>query len=203
VTVDSGQPAVRGGYALVTFNVPNESDAASTTKLEVYLPESQPMASVRTVPVPGWAAEVTRTKLPIPLESHGRRITEPVTRITWTATTEQARIAKDQLQMFRVSLGRLPDADQLVFKAVQTYSDGEVVRWIEEKSGSEEPATPAPVLELVAAEAGARAADGSSVREASGDGGLAISLGVAGAVAGLLGLGLGVVALRRGRRVRG
>ena len=35
----------------------------------------------------------------------------------------------------------------MVFKALQTYSDGNVVRWIEEPvDGGEEPEHPAPVL---------------------------------------------------------
>ncbi|CAM5605017.1 membrane protein [Streptomyces badius] len=44
------------------------------------------------------------------------------------------------------------DADQLVFKAIQTYDNKEVVRWIEEPTeGGEEPDSPAPVLKLTAA----------------------------------------------------
>ena len=38
-----------------------------------------------------------------------------------------------------MSLGPLPKADQFVFKALQTYTDGEVVRWIEEPTGGAEP----------------------------------------------------------------
>jgi uncharacterized protein YcnI len=45
--------AVQGGYTKVTFRVPNESDAASTTKVEVNLPLDAPFASVSLKPVAG------------------------------------------------------------------------------------------------------------------------------------------------------
>ena len=41
--------------------------------------------------------------------------------------------------------------DKLTFKALQTYSDGEVVRWI----GPEGSDTPAPIVTVEAADAGA------------------------------------------------
>ncbi|NED89124.1 DUF1775 domain-containing protein, partial [Streptomyces sp. SID11233] len=70
---------------------------------------------------------------------------------------------------FPLSLGPLPeDADQLVFKALQTYSNKEVVRWIEEpKSDGSEPDDPAPVLVLSAA---ADDAHGSAANGSASDG---------------------------------
>ncbi|MFM9444689.1 DUF1775 domain-containing protein [Streptomyces acidiscabies] len=57
-----------------------------------------------------------------------------------------------------VTVKQLPDAEQLVFKTLQTYSDGKTDRWIElEKPGKEEEedhshsGNPAPVLKLKAA----------------------------------------------------
>ncbi|WP_018348147.1 YcnI family protein [Longispora albida] len=196
VTVD-GQ-AKKGGYARVVFRVPNESDTASTVKLEVNLPESQPMSSVRTQPVPGWTAELVKTKLATPLESHGRKITEAVTKITWTATSEDAQIKPGQFQEFPVSVGALPQADQMVFKAIQTYSDGNVVRWIEEKTGAEEPAKPAPVLKLVSdtAPAPAAAAKSADAKDEKSDG-VSLVVGYGGLVAGLLALGLAAAAYAR------
>jgi periplasmic copper chaperone A len=41
--------------------------------------------------------------------------------------------------------GVLSAVDRIVFKALQTYSDGDVVRWIEEPvAGEPEPDHPAP-----------------------------------------------------------
>ncbi|MGX1882442.1 YcnI family copper-binding membrane protein [Streptomyces sp. NPDC055287] len=139
-------PAEKGGYATVNVKVPNERDNASTVKLEVSFPTGHPLSSVMPQPVPGWKTEVTKTKLDKPLKVHGKEIDEAVSKVTWTG----GKIGPGQFQQFPLSLGQLPeDADQLVLKAVQTYDNEEVVRWIEEpKEGEEEPQSPAPVLKL-------------------------------------------------------
>ncbi|MEV8100618.1 YcnI family protein [Kitasatospora sp. NPDC085879] len=207
VTVQPGS-VPQGGYTAVAFRVPDESDTASTVKLEVSLPMDHPMASVRIQPLPGWTAVLEKSKLDKPLSSHGKDITEAVSKITWTADAG-TKIAPGQFQEFRVSLGALPtDTDKLTFKALQTYDNGDVVRWIEEsKEGQPEPAKPAPVLTLTKAAAGASAApaaDHHASQDASGDMAAAKSsdstartLGVVGIVVGVIGAALGVAGLRR------
>src|SRR5690349_17098929 len=123
--------ATPGGYTKVTFRVPNEKDSADTTKLEVTLPADKPIASVSTKPVPGWTMQADRTKLATPIKREGGDITEAITKLTWTAAPDAA-IRPGQFQEFDVSVGPLPQTDQLVFKALQTYSDGDIVRWIDE-----------------------------------------------------------------------
>ncbi|MEV4640550.1 YcnI family protein [Actinoplanes sp. NPDC049548] len=195
--------AVQGGYTKVTFRVPNETDSANTTKLEVTLPADAPFASVSLKPVAGWTMTALKTKLATPIEAHGSPITEAVSKITWTATGDAA-IKPGQFQEFDVSLGPLPKVDQVVFKALQTYSDGTIVRWIDEPTtDGTEPDKPAPVLKLTAAAAGAApaAATGPTVTsaaagEAEGDGN-GTWAGVVGIVLGLAGLVLGLLAYRR------
>ena len=54
----SGDNTVRGGMAIVTFQVPNESNTgAPTTALTVALPN---VAAARTESVPGWTAKLDR-----------------------------------------------------------------------------------------------------------------------------------------------
>jgi uncharacterized protein YcnI len=210
VTVNPRQET-QGGYARLAFRVPNESDTASTTKLEVFLPEKSPIASVSTMTVPGWTLAVTRGKPATPLTAHGSEVTEVVTKLTWTAIPT-AVIKAGQFQEFPVSLGPLPEVDSLIFKALQTYSDGTVVRWIDEPvAGGAEPEKPAPVLTLVKAAAegvdaakGAPAAitaDGTQSDATDDDegNGLGVGFGIAGLVAGLAGLVLGGLALARTR----
>ncbi|MFB7999624.1 DUF1775 domain-containing protein [Streptomyces sp. NPDC056002] len=55
-----------------------------------------------------------------------------------------------------ITVRQLPDAKQIAFKTVETYSDGKVSRWIELPSGDKEPEQPAPLLELNAAAPGAK-----------------------------------------------
>ncbi|MEW2381334.1 YcnI family protein [Micromonospora sp. NPDC047707] len=206
VTVNP-EEATQGGYARLAFRVPNESDTASTTKVEVVLPENAPVGSVSTMPVPGWTVAVEKRKLDQPVEVHGSQLIEAVSKLTWTAAPD-AVIKPGTFQEFPVSMGPLPKADQMVFKSLQTYSDGTVVRWIEEPTaGGEEPESPAPVLKLTAASpSAAPAADpaGESEVEADDDeaegAGLATGLGAAGLVAGLAGLALGGLAFARTRR---
>lgn len=151
VTVNPGQ-APKGGYAALTFRVPNESDSATTTKLEVVFDDKTPIPSARVKPIAGWDAQVTTHKLAKPVTVEGSQIKEAVDRITWTAQDDAAATKPDQFQEFEISAGPLPDAKQVVFKALQTYSDGSTVRWIDPWKGSEEPEHPAPVLVLTKAE---------------------------------------------------
>jgi uncharacterized protein YcnI len=194
--------ATPGGYAKVTFRVPNETDNADTTKLEVAFPADHPVASVSVKPVPGWTAEAVKTKLATPIKAHDSEITEAVSRITWTATGAAA-IKPGQFQEFDVSLGPLPDSGQMVFKALQTYSDGSVVRWIDEPTANgSEPEHPAPVLKLVAAPAaGVPAAASASGSSGSSSSGGTSALGVTALIAGVLALLLAAGAfVRAGRR---
>ncbi|MGW0337195.1 YcnI family copper-binding membrane protein [Streptomyces sp. NPDC003011] len=215
VSVQPEGTAAKGGYAVIDFKVPNERDNASTTKVEVTFPAGQPLASVMPEPVPGWDIDVTTSKLAKPVEAHGKQITEAVSKVTWTA--DGKGIEPGFFEKFPVSVGALPeDADQMVFKAIQTYSNKEVVRWIEEqKEGEEEPETPAPVLTLSAAEDdhhGASASDDASADETAADTANASAetaapadtsdttarvLAVVGIVVGALGVAYGVLAGRR------
>jgi periplasmic copper chaperone A len=210
VSVDPDQ-AERGGYSTVNFKVPNERDDAATIKLEVNLPADHPLTSVQPQQVPGWDIEVTKSELDKPIEQHGTKIEEAVTKITWSG----GEIEPGRFQQFPVSMGKLPeDADRLVFKTLQTYQGGEVVRWIEvPKDGAAEPEHPAPVLQLAEAEGAghdggdAKAVDGpqaeagdTSTGSASGADGTdttARILAVAGIVVGVAGVAFGVLAGRR------
>jgi uncharacterized protein len=139
---------------------------------------------------------------------HGETITEAVTKVTWTATGKG--VEPGYFQKFPVSVGMLPmDADQLVFKALQTYSDKQVVRWIEvQKDGEEEPENPAPTLTLTSASAsGATAEDASEKTETTASDSTSSSadssdttarvLGVVGIAVGAAGVAYGVLAGRR------
>jgi len=119
--------ATPGSYPLLTLKVPNESETAATTSVTLEFPADSPLQSVRTVPVPGWTAEVVREELSEPVQVGENEITEAVTAITWTADGEG--IDRDQLQLFPISVGPVPEVGSLVFRAEQTYSDGSVVPW--------------------------------------------------------------------------
>jgi uncharacterized protein YcnI len=185
--------ATQGGYAKLTFRVPNEKDTASTTKVEVDLPDAAPIASVSLKPVAGWTAQVQKKTLATPLtDDDGAQITEAVSSIVWTAGPG-SEIGPGQFQEFDISAGPLPDVDQIIFKVLQSYSDGDVVRWIDEPTPGVELEHPAPILKLSPAAPAALATSG----DGDGGNGAALGLGIAGAVLGLAGLVFGLLAWRR------
>jgi uncharacterized protein len=144
--------ATQGGYAKLTFRVPTEMDNASTTRLQVFFPQSQPLASVSIQPHPGWSYQVKTTKLDQPISSDDGQITQAVSEVVWTADSRATAIKPGEFDEFSVSAGPLPKAPTMVFKALQTYSNGTIVRWIDPTSpGGPEPEHPAPTLTLAAA----------------------------------------------------
>ena len=188
--------AAAGGYTRLDVRVPNERDDASTTKVEVQFPDGFQSASYE--PVPGWSAKVTTGKLETPIETDDGQVTEGVKTITWTAEDEDDAIPPGAFQDFGLSV-RIPDkaGEKLTFKALQTYSGGEVVRWI----GAEDSENPAPIV-TVSAAAGeehnatptAVAAERTSATtEDDGGNGLAIVALIVGA----LGLAVGVAGFVR------
>ncbi len=105
---------VRGAMAVVTFEVPNESNTgAATTALTVALPN---VAAAHTETMPGWTARLDRDAASGTVRS-----------VTWTAAAGGG-IGPDQFALFRLSV-KLPDADTVSFPATQTYADGTVVKW--------------------------------------------------------------------------
>jgi uncharacterized protein YcnI len=152
-----------GGFSVVSFRVPNEQDDANTIQLRVLLPPDQPVGSVQTTPMTGWKITTKDRTLAKPIDMFGSKISSVVSEVTWTATGPG--VPPGQFQDFDLNLGPLPESGQMVFKAVQTYSGGEQVHWIDvAEDGSLEPEHPAPVLTL----APAAAADDVSASSTSG-----------------------------------
>ncbi|MUL65340.1 hypothetical protein BOO86_12755 [Mycobacterium sp. CBMA 234] len=148
--VKATSDGAQGGWGVVTFRVPTESDTASTTDLLVTLPDDQPIVSVSTQQKPGWTATVTKKKLASPQkDDDGNEITEYISTVEWKATAPQAAIAPGQFDTFSISAGPLPKTESLSLPAAQTYSDGKVVNWNEKAvTGQSEPEHPAPTVHL-------------------------------------------------------
>ncbi|MEV7031369.1 YcnI family protein [Streptomyces sp. NPDC093272] len=205
VTVHPESYAKGATDGVLTFRVPNEEDTASTTRVQVFLPTDHPVLGVLVSPRDGWTAKVTTTKLKTPVKTDDGTITEAASEITWTG----GKIGAGQFEDFDVAFGQLPeDTGRLTFKTLQTYSDGKVVRWIEEPAdGADEPENPAPTLKLTAAGAdtASTAPAGSGAKAtatASADDSTARGLGIAGLIVGVLGLAAATFAFLRTRGAR-
>jgi uncharacterized protein YcnI len=189
VTANPGT-AQQGGYTKVSFRVPNERDTASTTQLEINFPTDHPILSVETRAVPGWASTTQKTKLDKPIKTDDGEISEVVSKITWTG----GKVPPGSFEEFDVSMGPLPaDTDELVFKALQTYDNGEVVRWIDmAPEGAPEPEHPAPVVKLIPANAN-QAAVTTTGDAPSSKGTWGMVLGIMGIVLGIIGIIVGLL----------
>lgn len=207
-----GKPAEQGGYTAVVFRVPNEEPAAGTVKIEVSIDPQYAFASVRTRPVAGWKATISKTKLEKPVQNpHGAEIDEVVTKVTWTAQgRHQIAPGTTEFEEFALSAGPLPTTvEQLVLPTAQFYRGGKVVRWDAPPpvEGAEEPEYPAPVVPLVPSSEGHGAATGPAAHtdpeEAAAETGVDTTarwMGGVGLLLGALGLGLGAGATVRARQ---
>ncbi|MGC0366833.1 uncharacterized protein YcnI [Rhodococcus sp. 27YEA15] len=181
--------AAQGGYSVLTFRVPTESDTASTTKVTVALPE---LKSARTEPLPGWTSVVDKDPTTLVAKS-----------VTWTADPGVG-VAPGQFQQFVLSAGPLPTEETVEFKATQTYSDGTVVNWDQEAlADGSEPDKPAPSLTLAAASGDGHGSDSTATAtevHTDNTDNTARWLGGVGLVLGALGAALGLGALVRSKR---
>jgi periplasmic copper chaperone A len=191
------EETVAGDFTRLDVRVPNERDNANTTKVEVRLPPG--FLFVSTEPVPGWDAKVTMRKLDKPVEQFGEQIREEVDRVTFTGDGETGVIRPGEFVDFGLSVG-VPDkaGSTLSFPALQTYSNGEVVRWI----GPPDSEEPAPQVKLTAAEpeGGGAAAGQQPAAPAASEDDDSNTLSIIALIVGIAGLAAGLAALfLRGR----
>lgn len=204
VTISPGS-APKGSDAVLAFNVPDESDTASTTQVAIFFPTDHPIADALVKPLAGWTAKVETMKVAKPIKTDTGSVTVAVKSVTWSG----GNIEPGQFEQFTVSVGLPADASSLEFKALQTYSDGTVTHWIEETPpGGAEPDHPAPVLALTSGSdvttpttaAGTSAVSDNLAKKSAVDS--AKSLSVVGIVVGALGLVVALGAFVLGRRPR-
>jgi len=127
VEADPGSPGAAD--ATLKIMAAGESGTAGTNKLEVVADPAIPADQVTLVTGPsGWTLT--------PGAAGGFTLAGPA-------------LAKGDDANLSVKIKQLPNAPQVTFKVVQTYSDGEVVRWIElTGADGKEPDNPAPIVKL-------------------------------------------------------
>ena len=179
-TVEAGEAAA------ITFRVPNETTDADTTSVEIFLPEGASFEFVSVKAIAGWTHTETKDG-------------DAVTAVKWSG----GKIAPGEYEDFSLSFGPV-DAGTLEFKALQTYDNGDVVRWIDPTvEGQDEPEHPAPTVTVTKAGGGEEsAAPGNEPAADPGDKGAdGTDLGTFAALAlGGAALVAAVAALVMGRR---
>ncbi|MFE2881636.1 DUF1775 domain-containing protein [Streptomyces sp. NPDC059272] len=133
--VEADRPQALAENVTLSFVSEAESSSAGFTSLRIVLPEGVAPGDVTLGQAPeNWKLTATRDG--------------------YTVGGPALKSGVDAEHTIKVR--QLPDARELVFKTVETYSDGKISRWIELPTGGEEPEEPAPVLKLKAAAPGAK-----------------------------------------------
>jgi uncharacterized protein YcnI len=197
-----------GSFATLDIRVPNEMESANTVKLAVQVPPG--FLDISPEYMPGWTPKVLTSKLAKPVQTPDGEVTEQVKEVVWTGEGRQGKIPPGQFLNFGIST-EIPGkaGEELIFKVLQYYDNGEVVRWIGPPNSEE----PAPQIDVTAAggaledvagsetappnpsEAGGGESSGGSSSDSASKG-----LGIAALIVGALGLALGGAALLRSRR---
>ncbi len=200
VTVDPPS-APQGGTVKLSFLVPNEETKATVTKVQIAFPAppDAPIPAISVGQKPGWKATVTSKHLAKGIKTDDGTITDIVSEIDWVAVTPAAAVKPGEFGEFTIDADGLPTGEsQVVFKAVQTYSSGQVVRWIDPvTAGGPAAANPTPILELTAP--GSGQGETSTTTPVSTGGASAIVTTSAkdnsARALGIIGIALGAVAL--------
>ena len=203
VTPDPDTAPKGAGDQVFTFRVPNEEPGADTTSLRLQLPQDHPIAAVDVAEMPGWTSTITTRHLDPPLKTDDGSFSDVASEITWTGGS----ITPGHYGEFKVLAMGLPtDTDTLTFKAVQGYSDGRTVSWVDTGHDAE---FPAPVVTLTGA-AGTGHHDGTTTTtitakaaaastKPSDSHGSGDALGIVGIVVGGVALAAAIVAIARSR----
>jgi uncharacterized protein YcnI len=197
----SPNTAAAGDDIEVTFRVPNEEETAGTVKVSISLPRNHPFAGAEYQPVPGWSAKIFEAKLAHPIMNDGVEVTQAPVTIVYTADPG-VEITAGQFQDFPVALDLTPNTGSVEFPTVQTYSNGDVVKWDQPTpADGDEPDHPAPTLYIndpppPDTESGVTiAATDAAASTAS----TALIIGTAGLALGVIALVLGLFAFVRTR----
>jgi periplasmic copper chaperone A len=206
-----------GAFATLDVRVPGEQEGAYVTRVDTLFPPG--FTGVDYENVPGWTARVIETKLAAPIKEDGETIDTEISQIVWTWTGPLSKVNNGQFIQFPLSLAIPADATgkALEFRTVQTYSNGQVVHWIDPSLTAEHPAprinvtAKGGVIEDVAGdEAGPMAGQtGGTSQSAQAPAqtvatttGASKGLGIVALILGALGLIAGLTALAASRRHR-
>lgn len=206
VTVEPADTAA-GAFTVLTFAASHGCEGSPTTSFTINIPDT--IADAKPTVYPGWHVKKVKEKLPEPVTTaEGTTITEHIGQIVYTAKTP----LEDGYRMaFEVQVQN-PDkaGETLAFPVLQACEKGET-DWAELPAEDQDPhelKAPAPTYALTAAPSGdahgAGTADpasleGTSPAAQTSDNGAAVAAYV-GLGAGVLGLGLGGIALTRTRK---
>ena len=127
IVLQDGAAAASSSYR-ATLRVGHGCDGEPTSALRVLVPAG--FNGAQPMPKPGWTLRTVIGPLPQPYESHGKKYTEGVLEISWTANSPDNALPDAHYDEF-VLRGTTPaKAGPLWFKVVQTCTKG-ANDWVE------------------------------------------------------------------------
>jgi uncharacterized protein YcnI len=121
VVLQDGAAAANSSYR-ATLRVGHGCDGEPTTSMRVILPAG--FHGAQPMPKPGWTLRTVIGPLAVPYESHGKKYTEGVLEISWTANSPDNSLPSACYDEF-VLRGTTPaKPGALWFKVVQSCSQG-------------------------------------------------------------------------------
>lgn len=143
------QVAPAASYYKATFKVGHGCGTSPTRQISVDIPAG--VRGAKPMPKPGWALEVVREKLAKPYTSHGRTVTEDVTRITWTARSKDDYLPNAHYDEFVMAV-QVPQQPGTLYWPVRQACEQGSNDWVEiPKPGQtlKDLKSPAAVLEVL------------------------------------------------------
>ena len=205
-----------GAFATLYARVPGEQEGAHVTKLDMLFPSG--ITSVEYANVPGWSVKVLSEKVSPPIQTDEGPVSEQVSQVVWTWSGPLGMVDDNQFVElpFSIVVPHTLAGHALEFRTVQTYSNGQVVHWIDPSLSAEHPAprinvtAAAGVIEDVAGkeagpEAGQTGTPAAAATSTSNASGASKGLALAALIVGILGLlagGAALVVIARRARVR-
>jgi uncharacterized protein YcnI len=176
-----------GAFATLDVRVPAEQQGAHVTKVDVLFPAG--FSDVDYEAVPGWSVNVIERKLATPLHSDAETIDSEIAQLVWTWTGPLGEVADGQFIQLPLSVAIPSDVagKALEFRTVQSYSDGQVVHWIDPSLDAEHPsprinvtAKGGAIEDIAGDEAGPAAGQTSAARSSGATGKAATTAGSSG-----------------------
>lgn len=121
-------PAQAGATLKASFRIGHGCGAFATRQVVLEVPPG--VRAVRPFAKAGWSVAIDRASLATSYTSHGRTVTEEVSRITWTARSEQDMLDASQADDFSV-VATLPAAAGPLYWPVRQVCPQGRLDWVQ------------------------------------------------------------------------
>ena len=121
VVLQDGAAAANSSYR-ATFRVGHGCDGEPTTSMRVLLPAG--FNGAQPMPKPGWTLRTVTGPLALPYESHGKKYTEGVLEISWTANSADNALPHAYYDEFVLRGSTPAKPGPLWFKVLQSCAKG-------------------------------------------------------------------------------